>query len=77
MIIINTRADIDALAATDAAAHAAFLALLEGSRMRRSDIASYPPGYGAPGYPGPVIEPVWQDVEDPSVLARFGIGGTE
>lgn len=71
-MILNTRADLDALAAADPAAHAAFVARLRASVFRREDVAEYPEGYDRPGYEGPVVEPVWADVEDLASLQRYG-----
>lgn len=69
-IIINTRADLDAIAGTPE--HAEFMAALRGSMTRRQDTQVYPEGYGQPGYDGPALEPVWADVEDLSTIERFG-----
>ena len=74
MRIVNTRADLDALAASDPAAHAAFIGLLRASAVRVQDVADYPPGYGDRGYEGPAVEPSWRTVEDMTTLNRFGFG---
>lgn len=68
--IINTRADLDAIAGTPE--HAEFMAFLKGSMTRKQDVAVRPEGYGQPEYQGEVIPPVWQDVEDLSTITRFG-----
>lgn len=68
--LINTRADLDSLIGTPA--HAAFIAKLKGSMTQRRNAAVYPEGYGQPGYEGPAVEPVWEDVEDLSTIERFG-----
>lgn len=73
--LINTRADLDALAGTPA--HAAFIAALKGSMTRRTNVAVYPAGYGQPGYEGPAIDPVWEDIEDLSTIERFGFTKAE
>ena len=68
--VINTRADLDAVAGTTA--HDEFIAALKGSATRRQNVQSYPEGYNQPGYDGPKLEPIWQDVEDLSTITRFG-----
>ena len=68
--IINTRADLDAIAGTPE--HAEFMAALKGTMTRKQDTQVYPDGYGQPGYEGETLEPVWTDVEDLSTIERFG-----
>jgi hypothetical protein len=68
--IINTRADLDAIAGTPE--HEEFMRFLKGSMTRKQDVAVRPEGYGQPGYEGDVIPPVWEDVEDLSTIERFG-----
>jgi hypothetical protein len=68
--IINTREDLDAIQGTPE--HAQFMDFLRGSMTRKQNVAVYPDGYGQPGYKGEAIEPVWQDVEDLSIIERFG-----
>lgn len=68
--LINTRDDLDALIGTQQ--HAEFLAFLRGSMTRKQDTATYPDGYGQPGYTGAAVVPVWADVEDLSTIDRFG-----
>lgn len=70
MTVINTRADLDALAGTPA--HAEFMRHLRGSMSRRQNVQVYPEGYGQPEYAGPTLEPVWEEVEDLSTITRFG-----
>ena len=67
--IINTRADLDAIAGTPE--HAEFMTFLRGTMTRKQDVAVRPEGYGQPDYEGEVIEPVWEDVEDLSTIAAF------
>lgn len=67
---INTRTDLDAIAGT--AEHAEFMARLKGSMTRKQNVAEYPEGYGTPEYDGPVIEPIWVDVEDLTTIEAFG-----
>lgn len=74
-LVINTREDLDALEGTPE--HAEFMARLAGSMTRRQNVQVYPEGYGRPGYEGPAIEPVWQDVEDLSAVERFGFTKSE
>ena len=69
-IIINTRADLDAIAGTPE--HAEFMQSLKGSMTRKQDVQVYPDGYNQPGYEGPKLEPIWEDVEDLSTIERFG-----
>lgn len=68
--VINTRADLDAIAGTPE--HAEFMQFLKGSMTRKQDVAVRPEGYGKPGYQGDVITPVWQDVEDLTTIESFG-----
>lgn len=69
-IVINTRADLDAIQGTPE--HAEFMAALAGSMTRRQDTQVYPEGYGQPEYEGETLEPIWEDVEDLSTIQRFG-----
>lgn len=69
-IIINTRADLDAIAGTPE--HVEFMHFLKGSMTRKQDVAVRPGNYGRPDYEGEVIPPVWQDVEDLSAIRAFG-----
>jgi len=69
-IIINTRADLDAIAGTPE--HDEFMQFLKGSMTRKQDIAVRPENYGQPEYEGDVIPPVWEDVEDLSTIEAFG-----
>lgn len=73
--IINSREDLDALAGTPE--YDAFMAQLAGSMTRREDIQIYPDGYSQPGYDGPRLPPVWQEVEDLSTIERFGFSKTD
>lgn len=68
--VINTRADIDAIVGTPE--HAEFMDSLKGSMTRKQDVQVYPENYNQPGYEGPKLEPIWQDVEDLSTIERFG-----
>jgi hypothetical protein len=67
--IINTRADLDAIAGTPE--HAEFMTFLKGTMTRKQDVAVRPEGYGQHDYEGEAIEPVWEDVEDLSTIAAF------
>lgn len=79
MTIVNTRADLDALATSDPAAHAAFIARLKGSLTVTADTQTYPTGYdhtlkpGDTGYLAPVLGPV----DDDTTAARFGFTRTQ
>ena len=70
VVIINTRADLDALAGTPAYLEA--LHALAGSMSTMQDAAVYPEGYGQPGYVGPVVEADWADVETLGTIERLG-----
>ncbi len=70
--IINTRADLNAIAGSKA--HADFIAYLKGTLTRTTDVRAYPADYDrnlkpdAAGYLAPVLGPV----DDDSAAARFG-----
>lgn len=68
--IINTRADLDALAGTPE--HAEFMLFLKGSMTRKQNVQVYPDGYGQPGYEGPALELIWEDVQDLSTITAYG-----
>jgi len=68
--VINTRADLDSIRGTQA--HADFMAYLNGSMTQKKNVAIYPDGYGQPGYEGDTVNPVWEEVEDLSVIEQFG-----
>ena len=68
--IINTRADLDALAGTPE--HAEFMRFFKGSMTRKQNVQVYPDGYGQPGYEGPALDPIWEDVQDLSTITAFG-----
>lgn len=73
--IINTRADLDALSGT--AEHAEFMRFLKGSMTRKQNAQVYPDGYGQPGYEGPALDPIWEDVQDLSTITAFGFVPTD
>jgi hypothetical protein len=68
--IINTREDLEAIAGTQA--YSDFMQFLKGSMTRKQNNTIYPDGYGQPDYQGPDVEPVWVDIEDLSIIERFG-----
>lgn len=68
--IINTRADLDAIAGTPE--HTEFMQFLKGSMTRKQDAAVRPENYSQPDYDGEAIPPVWVDVEDLSTIQSFG-----
>lgn len=70
--IINTREDLDHVKEVDPVQYDQFMQYLKGSMVRKQDVAVYPEGYNQPEYAGAKVEPVWQDVEDLSVIERFG-----
>lgn len=69
-IIINTREDLDSIQGTPE--HAEFMAMLKGSMTRKQNAQVYPDGYNMPDYEGEKLEPIWEDVEDLSIITRFG-----
>jgi len=68
--IINTREDLDAIAGTSE--HTEFMNMLKGSMTRKQNIQVYPDGYNQPDYQGEKLEPIWEIVEDLSIIQRFG-----
>lgn len=70
MQVINTRADLDAIAGTPQ--HAEFMRALKGSMTLKQNVQVYPEGYGQSGYEGPTLEPIWEFVEDLSTITAFG-----
>lgn len=68
--IINTSADLDAIAGTPQ--HAEFMRFLKGSMKRKQNTQVYPEGYGQPGYEGPVLDPIWEEIEDLGTITAFG-----
>ena len=68
--IINTREDLDAIASTPE--HEQFMQMLKGSMTRNQNIQVYPEGYNQPDYVGEKLEPIWEVVEDLSIIQRFG-----
>lgn len=68
--VINTREDLDALIGTEE--HQQFMQYLKGSMARMQDVQVYPIGHGQPGYEGPLLSPIWEEVEDLSTIERFG-----
>jgi len=69
-VVINTRADLDALEGTEA--HKEFMEKLKGSMTRKQDIQTYPENYNQPDYAGDKLEPIWDDVEDLTTIEAFG-----
>lgn len=68
--IINTREDLDALAGTPE--HEEFMKFLKGSMTRRQNVQVYPEDYNKPDYQGEKLEPIWEDIEDLTIIERFG-----
>ena len=72
--ILNSRADLDALALSAPAAHAAFIDRLRASLITPTDVAEYPAYYDrstppdAPGY----VAPVFEQQATPETASRFG-----
>lgn len=69
-VVINTRADLDALEGTEA--HKEFIDKLKGSMTRKQNIQVYPENYNQPDYDGEKLEPIWDDVEDLTTIESFG-----
>ena len=69
-IIINTRADLDALKGTSDYLPA--LRAIAGTMDTTVNTAEYPEGYGDPSYSGPFIEPTWTAVETLETIRRLG-----
>ena len=67
---INTREDLDAIAGTPE--HDQFMSYLKGSMTRKQDTAIYPDGYGKVDYAGAVVDPIWTEIQDLSVIESFG-----
>ena len=67
--VINTRADLDAVKGTQD--YDAFMQGLRGSLANTRDVAIYPEGYHTIDYDGPKVDPVWEAVEDLSMVERF------
>lgn len=68
--VINTREDLDALQGTKE--YDDFMQILKGSMLRKQDIRVYPNGYNQPDYQGEKLNPIWEEIEDLSIIARFG-----
>ena len=68
--VINTREDLEAVKGT--AEYDAFMQILKGSMLRKQDIQVYPEGYNQPDYECDKLLPVWEEVEDLSIISRFG-----
>lgn len=76
-MIINTRADLEAVRGT--ALYDEFVDQLVGSTVRRTNVADYPEEYDHGLQPGDegYIEPVWEEVDDFSIVKRMGFGKTD
>ena len=72
--IINTREDLDAIEGTPE--YDNFIIYLKGSMTRKIDIQVYPDDYNQPEYSGEKLEPIWEDLEDLSIIERFGFTKT-
>lgn len=68
--IINSRADLDILQGTPE--HTEFMNFLKGSMSRKQNVQTYPENYNEPEYPGPTLEPIWENVEDLTTITLFG-----
>ncbi len=72
LLIVNSREDLDRLKNSNPSAHAEFMAKLKGTMTRKQNVAKYPENYNQPDYEGPVIEPIWDEVEDLREIEAFG-----
>lgn len=68
--VINTREDLEILKGTKE--YDDFMQILKGSMLRKQDIQVYPEGYNQPDYQGEKLLPVWEEVDDLSIITRFG-----
>lgn len=68
-IIINTRADLDALKGTSDYLPA--LRAIAGTMETTVNTTDYPEGYGDPSYSGPDIEPAWTKIETLETIHRL------
>jgi hypothetical protein len=68
--VINTREDLEALKGTKE--YDDFMQILKGSMLRKQNIQVYPEGYNQPDYQGEKLFPIWENVEDLSIITRFG-----
>ena len=73
--IINTREDLDAIAGTPE--HAEFMNMLKGSMTRKQNVQVYPESYSQPDYDGEKLEPIWETLEDLSIIQRFGFSKSD
>ena len=73
--VINTRKDLDAI--NGSLEHDAFMELLKGSMIQKQDIQVYPDEYNQPDFQGEKLNPIWQDVENLSIIERFGFTKTD
>jgi hypothetical protein len=74
-IIINTREDLDAIVGTPE--YNDFIVKLKGSMTRKQNVQVYPDGYNQPDYQGEKLDPIWIEIEDLSIIERFGFTKTE
>lgn len=70
MLIINTREDLNAIEGTPE--HIQFMEYLKGSINKPVNVQVYPEGYGTTEYEGEELSPIWEEIEDLSVIERFG-----
>jgi hypothetical protein len=70
MLIINTREDLDSIIGTEQ--HDQFMEYLRGSIKKPVNVQVYPEGYGTVEYTGETLDPIWEQIEDLSVIKRFG-----
>jgi hypothetical protein len=76
-MIINSRADLDALQAANPAAYKSFMAYLQGGISVRVDTAVYPSGYGQPGYTGASVTSVWQQQDSLGMITKLGFASKD
>jgi hypothetical protein len=44
---------------------------------RKQNVQVYPEGYSQPDYDGEKLEPIWETVEDLSIIQRFGFSKSD
>lgn len=70
VVIVNTRADLDALKGGPDYLDA--MRVIYGSLSTSVDRAEYPEGYGQPDYTGVAVDPDWQEAETLGTIQRLG-----
>ena len=69
-MIFNTREDLESAVGTPE--HKKFMEYLSGSIAKQTNVQVYPENYNTPEYDGSVLEPIWEETQDYSVIESFG-----